>query len=83
MLDVGRKKEIDPTFGRRLRALRNEKGWTLAQLGTKAGMAYQDVARLERAEREPTWGTILKLAGALDVSLDEFKDDSAGEPDAG
>lgn len=73
MLDVGRKKQIDPVFGQRLRILRQEKGWTLAQLGEKAGMAYQDVARLERAEREPTWGTILKLATALEVSLDEFR----------
>ena len=47
-----RKKDIDPTFGRRLRALREAKGWTQAQLGEKVGMMFQNIARLEREVRD-------------------------------
>jgi transcriptional regulator with XRE-family HTH domain len=66
------KKRIDPTFGQRLRHLREERGWTQGQLGERAGMMYQMVARLERGEREPVWGTVLKLAAALGVDVGSF-----------
>lgn len=72
MLEVAKKKQIDPAFGQRLRALREERGWTQAALGERAGMGYQEVARIERGEREPTWGTVRKLATALEVTPDSF-----------
>lgn len=72
MVKVAKKKQIDPTFGRRLRALREERGWTQTVLGERAGMGYQEVARIERGEREPTWGTVRKLASALEVTPDSF-----------
>lgn len=72
MPSVARKKEIDKSFGRRLRALREERNMTQAQLGEAAGMGYQEVSRIERGEREPTWGIIRKLADALDVTPDSF-----------
>jgi transcriptional regulator with XRE-family HTH domain len=69
------KKKIDPKFGRRLRALREEKGWSQTQLGEAAGVRYQYVARLERAESEPGWAMVLKLAEALGVTPDAFTED--------
>jgi transcriptional regulator with XRE-family HTH domain len=77
MLQVARDKQTDPTFGRRLRALREEKGWTQAELGEKAGMLHHAIARLERGERTPGWDTVLKLAEALGVTPNDF----LGEPD--
>lgn len=76
MAIVAKKKEIDPAFGRRLRELRDAAGLTQAQLGEQAGMLPHALARLERGEREPGWGTVLKLAEALGVSTEEFR---AGE----
>lgn len=73
MAIVAKRKDIDPAFGRRLRELRDAAGLTQADLGEKAGMLPGVIARLERAEREPGWGTVLKLAQALGVSTDEFR----------
>ena len=69
------KKRIDPLFGRRLRALREAKGWSQTQLGQVAGVRYQYVARLERAESEPGWMMVKKLADALGVTPDAFTKD--------
>jgi transcriptional regulator with XRE-family HTH domain len=80
MLDMARKKQIDPAFGRRLRVLRETKGWTQTQLGEKAGgMGYQEVARIERGEREPTWSTAIRLAEALGVTPNAFICDGADD----
>src|SRR4051812_48342881 len=80
---VAKRKEIDPLFGRRLRAFRDAKGWTQAQLGEAAGMRQNVVARLEAGDREPGWGTVQKLADALGVDVGEFRKGSdAATPDA-
>lgn len=68
------KKKVDPTFGRRLRALREARGWSQAKLGeTAGGVRYQYIARLERAESEAGWEMATRLADALGVSLDELR----------
>jgi transcriptional regulator with XRE-family HTH domain len=36
-------------------------------------MLYQDISRLERGVRTPSWETLLKLADALSASLDDFR----------
>jgi transcriptional regulator with XRE-family HTH domain len=69
------KKKIDPTFGQRLRELREAKGWSQMRLGEEADVRYQYVARLERAESEPGWAMVLKLAEALGVTPDAFTKD--------
>ncbi|HJZ54750.1 MAG TPA: helix-turn-helix transcriptional regulator [Gemmataceae bacterium] len=66
------KKEIDPTFGRRLREWRELRGLTQTQLGEKVGMQSTAIARLEAARREPWWGTVQKLAEALDITPNDF-----------
>lgn len=60
-------------FGRRLRELREAKGWTQAELGERAGLMYQAISRLERGAALPAWDTVLKLADAIGISLDEFR----------
>jgi transcriptional regulator with XRE-family HTH domain len=77
MVAVGKRKDIDPTFGQRLRVLRTEAGLTQAQLAEKVGMQPTAVARLELGGREPGWQTVQKLAAALDVTPDSFLDNSA------
>ena len=60
-------------FGVRLRQLREAAGLTQEQLGEKAGMPYQSIAKYERGAVEPTWPNVKILAGALGVNTDAFK----------
>ena len=69
-------KRRNPTtgFGRRLKELREAAGLTQTELGERAGMVYQAVAKLERGSVEPTWPTVLRLADALGVPTDKFRE---------
>jgi len=75
------KKKIDPTLGQRVRALREEKGWTQTPLGDRAEMMDQNLARIEQGETEPTRGTVLKLAEALGVTPASFPGDEDDSPE--
>jgi len=67
-------------FGERLRMLRQEHEWTLAELAERSGVHLQSLSRLERGEREPTWPTVVALAKALEVEVTEFlTDEERGE----
>jgi putative transcriptional regulator len=73
MAAVAKRKVIDPTFGRRLHALRKAAGLTQSELAEKVGMLHQNVARLEKGGREPGWYVVVKLAEALGVPTDAFR----------
>jgi transcriptional regulator with XRE-family HTH domain len=78
MVAVAKKRKEKPTgFGAKLRAFREAAEMTQAELGTACDMAYQAIARLERAENEPSWPTVLKLARALGVKPNDFQTDEA------
>jgi transcriptional regulator with XRE-family HTH domain len=65
-------------FNSRLKELREAAGLTQEALARKAGLSTSGVAKLENAGLDPAWSTVVKLAGALDVPVDAFKD-QAGE----
>ncbi len=54
-------------FGKRLRTLRLERGWTQEQLAEAAVLHENYVSRLETGEQEPGLFVILRLARALDT----------------
>jgi XRE family transcriptional regulator, regulator of sulfur utilization len=54
-------------FGRRLRELRQERGWSQEQLAEFASVHENFVSRLETGAQEPGLIVILKLARAFDV----------------
>jgi XRE family transcriptional regulator, regulator of sulfur utilization len=60
------------TFGRNLRRLRTERDFTQESLAHAAGLNMTHVARIERGEREPGLVVIAKLAGTLDVQVDDL-----------
>jgi len=62
-------------LGKRIRALRKEKGWRQIDLAQHSGIHEVHISDLERGSREAGVRTILALAQALDVKLDKlFKD---------
>jgi transcriptional regulator with XRE-family HTH domain len=67
--------------GPRLRALRRQRGATLAQLSAATGISVSALSRLEAGQRRPTLELLLPLARAHQVPLDELVDAPAtGDP---
>jgi transcriptional regulator with XRE-family HTH domain len=58
--------------GPRLRALRQQRGATLAQLSRTTGISVSTLSRLESGQRRPTLELLLPLARAHQVPLDEL-----------
>jgi transcriptional regulator with XRE-family HTH domain len=53
-----------------LQALREKRGLTQADLGKRAGMAAASVSHFETGQRAPSLESLVRLADALDVSVD-------------
>jgi transcriptional regulator with XRE-family HTH domain len=68
-----KKHRLDPkAFGARLREHRTAAGLTQRQLAERVGMAYQNVARLERGAHGPSWERVVELAAALGKTPNDF-----------
>ena len=59
-------------FGARLRSLRDQRGWTQANLAEAVGAYASQISKYESGEVMPEGETLAALADALDVSLDEL-----------
>src|SRR6478735_3720621 len=67
--------------GPRLKALRQQRGATLAQLSESTGISVSTLSRLESGQRKPTLELMLLLARAHQLPLDELVDAPAtGDP---
>ncbi|MEV8566288.1 helix-turn-helix transcriptional regulator [Streptomyces sp. NPDC051322] len=67
--------------GPRLRALRQQRGTTLAQLSAATGISLSTLSRLESGQRKPTLELLLPLAKAHGVPLGELVDaPQTGDP---
>lgn len=62
------------TTGQRIKAARKKRGFTQAELAEKLGIPYQSIGQWERNIRNPKLGTLLRIAEALDVPIDELTD---------
>ncbi len=55
-----------------LKAIRNQKGLTQADVAEKAGLSANFYARIERSEQQPTIETLEKITKALGVKSSEI-----------
>lgn len=62
------------TVGRRIRAARVERGWSLQQLADAVGKAISQVSLIENGKRELRVGELRQLATIFDLSVDELLD---------
>ncbi len=67
---MSRTAQVTADFGPRLRKLRLERGWTLAQLAEKIGGTVRGVYYYEQEGRYPPVPALVKLAEAFDVSME-------------
>jgi len=59
-------------LGRRIRSLRNVKGWTQQELGDRADINYKFLGEIERGQQNPSFNILVKIAVALGVNLPEL-----------
>lgn len=58
---------------RNLKKLRNKKGWSQERLAREAGISYQTLIKIEQNRiKNPRLETLIKLAKALGVSIDDL-----------
>lgn len=55
-----------------LKRARKRAGLTLREVATATGMMSQSVAKAERETTDPRFSTVVRIAGALGVSLDSL-----------
>ena len=56
-----------------LKKLRNKKGWSQERLAREADISYQTLIKIEQERiKNPKLQTLIKLAKALGVSLDDL-----------
>jgi transcriptional regulator with XRE-family HTH domain len=68
-------------FADRLRELREASGMTQEKLANAAGLSLGAVRNYEQGIREPYWQVVFKLASALGVSCEAFRDCIDTEPE--
>ena len=64
--------DIRKKFGKRLRQLREERGWSQEEFADRAGLHRTYVSAVERGVRNPTLSVLERLAKALGVKLSEL-----------
>ena len=60
-------------IAKRLKELRKRAGWSQQKLAEKAGLSYNTITKIEQgAATKPTIQTMIKIADAFKISIDEL-----------
>jgi transcriptional regulator with XRE-family HTH domain len=59
-------------LGNRIRVLRQQRGDSQEAVARRADIATGTYSRIENGLNEPSFSTLVKIAAALEVSLDEL-----------
>lgn len=71
--------ELDQV-GPRLRAVRRDRGWTLDDLASRAGMSASTLSRLESGKRQASLELLLPLTRQLGVRIDDLVRSESPDP---
>jgi transcriptional regulator with XRE-family HTH domain len=66
--------------GARLRAARNDRGWTLDDLAERAGMSPSTLSRLESGKRQASLELLLPLTRQLGIRVDDLVSTETPDP---
>ena len=64
--------ELDKIFGKQMKLLRIDKGYSQALLAEKTGLHLNSISFLERGINQPNLGTIFLIAKALEIKPEEL-----------
>ena len=70
----------DMKVGEKTKDIREDKGWSLENLAIRTGLTSSEISQIENQMVSPSLGTLIKLAGALGVSLSHFFTEDSKEP---
>ncbi len=60
-------------LNQKVKEFRKQKGWTQQKLAEKTGLSFNTITKIEQGIGDsPTLKTLVKLADALGVSIDEL-----------
>jgi transcriptional regulator with XRE-family HTH domain len=59
-------------LGRRVRELRQKRGWSQEELANESGLARSFTGAIERGEKDLRLSTLLKLAGTFGIRVDQL-----------
>ncbi len=63
----------DKMLEKRLKQLRKKAGWSQQKLAEKAGLSYNVITKIEQGvAKRPSIQTMMKLADAFEIGLDEL-----------
>jgi transcriptional regulator with XRE-family HTH domain len=66
--------------GEKIKKLREEKGLSLAQLAEKSGFSSALLSQIENHMISPPLGTLIKIAGAMEIAIGHFFEDETEAP---
>ncbi|HSM54767.1 MAG TPA: XRE family transcriptional regulator [Candidatus Sulfomarinibacteraceae bacterium] len=69
-----------PDVGQRIRAMREEQGYSLRVLAERSGLSLNAISLIERGQNSPTVSSLHLLASALDVSITDFFTEERDQP---
>ena len=78
MIAAGRRYDEAVRIGARIRAMREHKGWSQAELGRRMGRSRQIVNKIEQGAVDTTSGMLRAVATALETSMEELVKDTSG-----
>jgi transcriptional regulator with XRE-family HTH domain len=64
--------DIKEKFGRRIRLLRKEKGFSQEELAERSGLNRPYISAIEQGKRNVSLEVMEKLAGALGIEIDQL-----------
>ena len=64
--------EPQPGLGRAIKQLRTERGLSQEALGLRADIHPTWISHIESGRNNPAWGSVRRIASALDVRLSEL-----------
>jgi len=69
---MGRRLEPQEALGQAIRELRGQRGLTQRQLADAADVNETWISHIEAGRTNPAWGTIVRIATALDVRVSDL-----------